>query len=429
MFLGLWRYLSGTLEIAIEGAQPETLVNLAVAEGLDLWHLRRRPGQVWGRIRASHFRHLRPLCRQARCRVRIRGRRGWPFLQRRIRRRPYLVGGCLLSALALAWVLGHIWEVEVRGTALMDPRAVQAELYHLGLRPGAWRFRLRPAELERRLTERVPEVGWASVRLEGVRAVVQVLERTAYRPPPDPGRVDLVSDRDSCVVETVVVFQGQRRVQEGEAVRLGQVLIEGGLYGFTSPPIRLPYVQEWPPTPDKPLGPRVARGQVVARCSYEGYLEVPLVREEPVPTGRRRWQLGLRWGSRDILLLGGPVPAAGYREASRRTAGFAGWRNWLPPVELDMVAYEEVRVHRVPVPEAEAVQAAVREYLARLTWQLQPGTGQVVGPPAVAVSTRTPEYLGVRIRLETREAIGRPQPAATGTPGTEEPNVGGHPDI
>lgn len=427
VLLGIWRYLAGTLDVTIDGEEPEQLVNLAVAEGLDLWHLRRPlPDRLEARMLAPDFAYLRPLCRQARCRVRIRRRRGWPFLQRRLLRRRTLLAGAVLSAATLLWALGHVWEIDVRGTRLVDPKAVQAGLYELGLRPGAWRSRLNPAALEQQLSQRVPEVGWAAIRFQGVRAVVWVVERVAYTPPANPGRVDLVADHGDCVVESVVVYQGQRRVQEGDYIRPGQLLIEGGLYGFTAPPMRLPYTkpEDWPPTPDKPLAARVARGQVEARCFHTEILEVPLVREERIPTGRTQRQLVLRRGSREIILLGRARPA-GPAEVRRQTLGFAGWRNWLPPVELEMVAYDEVTIRREPVPEAEAVQAAVAEYLARLNWHLHPGTDRVVGQPLTEVQGRSRDRLRVRVVVQTRERVGRPQPA----PGILGPGMGGQPDI
>ncbi|BDG61409.1 sporulation protein YqfD [Caldinitratiruptor microaerophilus] len=424
MLPGIWRYLAGTVLVEVTGPQPERFVNLAVDAGIDLWDVHRRPDRLRARMLAPDFLCVRPVARRARCRVRIRSRSGLPFAWRRLRRRRGLLAGAALSALVLLWAVGHVWAVEVEGTRLLDPRAVRAALARLGLHPGVWRVSVRPEAVERELPRLVPEVGWVSVRLDGTRAIVQVVERTTVRPPAPRGQVDIVA-RKPCIVDSVVVFRGRRRVQEGEVVTPGQVLIEGYLYHFSAPPQRPLFGgAPWPPVPDRPVGPIQADGQVFGRCFYEEYVEVPLYEEREEATGRRQGRVVLRLGRREILLKGSPAPPFARYRLQRRSVGLPGWRNWRPPVELTTEIYEETRLMRVPRSPEAAREEAIRSLEERVRWQLQPGTDRVVRRE-IQEKVRTPDYLGLRVLIETREEIGRPAPAPQAGPAQPGPGLRG----
>lgn len=410
MLLSLYRYLSGYLDVAITGPRPERLVNLAVAAGMDLWDLRRQADRVTGRLLLADFRAIRPLAREARCRVRIRRRRGLPFLARRLLARRALVAGGLLSAAALLWFTSHIWVVEVRGAELVDARAIRAGAARLGLRPGVLRWEVDPQRVAQRLPQLVPDLGWVAVRTRGTRAVIEVVERHVIQAPPPAGRVDIVAAKN-CIIDNVVAFWGLARVKPGEVVEPGQTLIEGVFARHSQPPMRTPWTDmaNWPPPPDLIVSEGRARGVAWGRCFYQHYEEVPLYTEERVPTGRKATRIVLRLGEKEILLKGERTPPFPLYDVQRRTARMPGWRNWVPPVEISTETLTEVTLRRAPRAPEAASREALDRFLERIQWHLTPGTDQVTARQ-VSELVRTPEYLGLHLLVETREEIGRPRP-------------------
>lgn len=427
MLLNLYRYLSGYLDVTVTGARPEQLVNRAVAAGMDLWNLRRRPERLTGCLLLADFHRIRPLARATRCRVRIRGRRGLPFLLRRLRARRMLVAGAACCTAALLWFTSHYWVVEVRGTELVDARAIRAGAARLGLRPGVVRWRVDLRRVEAELPRLVPDLGLVTVRTQGTRAVVAVVERVAPPPLKASGRVDIVADRDGCVVESVVAFWGMAKVKAGAAVAPGQTLIEGIFYRHSQPPLRSRWTKphEWPPPPDLPVAAGRAQGEVWGRCYRQQYLEEPLHSEERIPTGRRTRRVVLRLGKTEILLKGGRTPPYAAFDVERRTARLPEWRNWLPPVEVTAETLTEVSVRRVPRDLAAVKAAAASRMLERLQWHLTPGVDLVVSHQ-IEELVRTPTYVGLRLTVETRERVGRPQPVAEGLPAPPVPPAQGH---
>lgn len=413
MLLDLYRACMGYVRVEVSGPQPEQFINLAVEADMDLWNLAYGPDALQVNLPLREIFRLRPLVRRSGCRLRIRERGGLPFFRHRLaRRRAWLVGAGLSLALLL-WISQHIWFVQVRGTQFVDPRAVAYAARQLGLSPGVWRWRLQPSALERRLPFVVPEVVWATVRLNGTRAVVEVVERQTVRPPHLPAlRLDVVATKE-CIVEEIIPYRGRARVKPGQVVRPGQVLIEGVVWVHSSPPLVLPGQPR--PEPDRPIRVTAASGQVLGRCFYSHYVEKPLVRETAEPTGRKLRRAVLRWRGREILRAGtAGIPFTDYRE-QQRTWQVPGWRNWLVPVELQITTVAEVRVDRTPVRISAAEQQAVRTALDRIRWHLNPATDRVLLSSATLVH-QNGRVAGFRVRVETVEEIGRAVPVASGLP-------------
>lgn len=420
MLRRLIAYLLGHLRIEVSGGSTERFLNLALEAGLTLWDVRYRGETLWASLTVRDFFDLRPAARGARCRVRIRGRRGFPFALVRLRRRPVLVAGALLSLAFVLWASSRVWLIDVRITPPqnLDHRAIRAVAAEAGLRPGIWKGKVDLARVERHIQERVGDISFATVRIQGTRAIVEVVEKASQTRTPagTMACVNLVA-RKSGVVEQVIPFQGEPVVKPGDTVQAGQLLVECAFKYWEGG--RPQVVPGTPPPPRQNVAKTlIAQARVTARVPYSLYREVPLVQEVARPTGRTatRWVLNI--GGRSILMRGDRnYPSqdgerfATYRE-ERRSYGLGSWRNWFPSVELVMLNAEETRIHREPVPLETAV-AQARDHLAeQLRWTLGP-SDRLLGPIRAEVVERTTEYAGIRVAVEALEEITSPQP---GTP-------------
>lgn len=414
MLRRLLAFLLGHLRIEVTGGNPGRFLNLALTQGLILWDITYRGEALWASLTVRDFFALRPAARGARCRVRIRRRQGLPFLLVRLRRRPLLVAGALLSLGFIYWATGHIWLVTVRITPPqnLDPRAIRAVAAEAGLQVGRWKGQIDLAAVQRHLQARIGEIAYATVRIQGTRAVVEVVEKATRTPPQGTfSCVNLVA-RKAGVVEQVIPFQGEPVVKPGDLVQPGDLLVECALKYWEG---GRPQVFPGTPMPPRQNVARtlVAQARIIARVGYSLYWEVPLVQEVEVPTGRRSTRFELKVADRSILQVGkdaegGGVPFADYRE-ERRRYGFGGWRNWIPPVEVVIVRAEEIEKRHEPVPLDQAIQQAEQRLAEQLAWILGP-SDRLAGPVAAEVLEQTAEYAGIRVSAEALEEITVPQP-------------------
>ncbi len=277
MMAWIWQLIAGCVTIQLEGLKLLELVNRAVSAGIPLDNVRRLS---YSKMTATTtWRGYARLCAMAAkepLRVKLLGQWGLPVVLGRARKRVAFVLGLGLCLAALVLVNAYVLQVCVIGSSdAALAGQIETFLAEQGVHPGVGKWTLNLPETETRLMLRFPQVTFASIRVRGVRATVEVAEGD-----PAPELVDrsqpanVTASRDA-VVRTVTVYEGQAAVQPGDVVRAGELLVSGVVE-------ELEHVRQVH-----------ARAEVLASVWAEGRGDAPLWQENSVRTGRsvRRWDL------------------------------------------------------------------------------------------------------------------------------------------
>ncbi|MDP2873017.1 MAG: sporulation protein YqfD [Bacillota bacterium] len=390
------RYTLGYLRIELRGTAVARFVQAAAHEGIEFWDLRYRGQAYEASLLARDFRRVRPLARRTHTRVRIVGRSGLPFRLRGPARQATLLG--LVLFIGLIYLLGSfVWRIEITGIVGVSEDVVLCALDQSGLRVGQPRRWVDTRAVETELLTRMPGLSWVGIELHGMVAIVTVVEKSAREDlAAEMLPADVVAAKDG-VIEMLVVLHGQARVDEGQRVQAGQVLIAGEGGGVSSGGARGPT----PGAAAAGAGLR-ARGIVKARVTYELEAEAPLLRVIVRRTGEQQQRAVLRVGVRDIILSGPrEVPFELYEESPDSLA----WRGGTGEVlaELVSITYHELeRIEEYLGPDGARLEAeaAAREELGR---HLVPGAillGQQVSERVANDS------MVVRLIVEAIEDIG-----------------------
>lgn len=368
MIQRLWRYLQGYVVLKVRGPRLERFLNRSAQAGIRVWDVERLgTGMLVARVSLPGFRRIRLLSRAQGWRIQVAEKAGAPFTLARIARRKMLVAGGFLCLLALYVASGYVWFVAVEGEEGVPVDRVLEIASQAGLEPGVRRRDIDRHEVQRQLLLAIDELSWATVRLDGTRAVIEATLRMGLDPSVlRPG--DMIAARDG-IVERVTVLSGHPLVAPGDTVREGDVLISG----FVPP--EEPAHQEFLASGS---GPYVrADGMVAARVWYEGQALVPLVQWYERPTGKRTRVVEMEWGERIIRLGKGPVAWTAWQETRR------SWRSQLGArggIGLHWIVYEEVDREAIEVGQDQAEREARAAALAQLEAELPQDAGIVDGP-------------------------------------------------
>ena len=230
MIFGL---IKGIQSIEISGAMPEQFINACAKMGIELWELRRLDAcTVSASAWEKQMKDIDKLAAKCSCEIKLIKLRGGSSYRNRLRRRRTGII-CAVTSMLLLLVSGlFVWEVELQGCEKLGRGAVMRALEECGLCRGSYWPALSQDALRSRMMEKLPQIAWMTVNVEGSRAKVYIRERSEkpeiYK---DSSPVDIVALRTG-IVRELSVLGGTALVREGQCVLEGDVLIscsrEGG---------------------------------------------------------------------------------------------------------------------------------------------------------------------------------------------------------
>ncbi|MDA8334782.1 MAG: sporulation protein YqfD [Peptococcaceae bacterium] len=385
--------LGGHVVILVRGGNLTGFVNTALAGGILLWDMRRSGEDLlYARVEAGRLRELKNVAAAAGCRFSIREKLGPAFWWRRVMRRRFLAAG-LVGALVAVYVLsGFVWSIQVEGNRRVPAGAILQAAASGGLAWGMPRRNLVAGRVEKAVKDRLPQIAWVGVKLEGTGVRLEVVEK-ALPEPVSEHPADVVAVRDGLVKE-VLVTKGRAAVKAGDTVRRGQVLISGVV----------------PRGPGEEPRYVAARGLVRARVWYEGYGAARLVATGRRPAGPVARRYGIKIAGHEIISIGparNPFPLARTETVIKR---FPLWRNIGLPVEMVITRYVKYEQFR----EVRNLDTARRLAAAKAFFDLEsaryPG-GTVVDSRISGVGVPGQDNLvRERMQVETLEDIGVEKP-------------------
>jgi len=399
-----WAHLLGAVRVRVRGDMPERLLNLCLDAGIPLWDVVHQGDYVFAWLPVRDLLRLRGLARRARCRVRVTGRQGLPFLWRRVRRRRLGIAAAVAVLVALQVFGSFVWFFEVRGEEQLSEAEILEAAAAAGLRPGAWRPGLDRDAVAREMILRVPALAWVGLEFVGTRVIITVAERTLPPEETPTGPGDLVAERAG-IIEDILVFRGEAAVAPGDTVVPGQLLIRGEITA-PGPVDAFPAPGEDPPPAQR--RPVAARGRVLARTWYEGYLEVPLVERLPVRTGHRVEQRRLFVAGREIVVSGPRRIPFGRYEPQRLERPLPPWAGEAAAFRLVTVIFHEIEETELARTPAEALQEARRRLEARLLGGL--AVDAHIESVRVDAAEARDSFVSMRMIIEVVEDIGRFKP-------------------
>lgn len=227
LFLTLWNYLRGYVIVEVSGFSMERFISLAVNNNIYLWDLKEHDHKLYFKTSIKDFKRLKPYAKKARCRFKIKLKRGFPFIAYKYKRRKMFAVGSLLFILLIWGLSSFVWLVEVEGNEKINSFDIIAALEEKGYGTGKLKSRLHLREAEAYLINKYPDIVWTGIKFEGTRLLVQIAE-TVPKPDMQAGMApcNIIAKRDA-LVTYIATYKGMPLVKKGDIVRKGDLLVAG----------------------------------------------------------------------------------------------------------------------------------------------------------------------------------------------------------
>lgn len=231
MLIRLFKYLKGYVKIRVEGYSPERLLNICNANKILLWGVEKEERHYVMYIAAKDFKRIRPFVKKTGTKIILLEKHGLPFFLFRFRKRKMFFLGMLLSVITVNILSLFVWNIHIEGNVGQTKEELLKYLESMGVEHGVQKSRVICENIEKNLRMEYPNMLWVSAEMRGTRIIIQIKENE------DQDIVSKIEEKDKTPksivadvtgkIESMVVRQGTPKVEIGDEVHAGDVLVEG----------------------------------------------------------------------------------------------------------------------------------------------------------------------------------------------------------
>ena len=256
----LLNYILGYLRIEVEGYFIEKLINLSSNKSILLWNSKREKSTLlYTNISIKDYRKIVKIAKKTKCRVKIKEKKGLPFIFNKYRKRKIFFLSLCLIVVGIVILSNFIWNIELTGNTNISKEELIAVLEQEGLKVGTAKNKINTKEIVSKVRLDRNDLAWIGIELKGTNALVKVVE--ADKKPDiikEEEYCNIVATKPGVIVKTNAI-NGTSLVKQGDTVNKGTILIAGWLEG-------------------KYTGTRYvhANGEIIAKVWYEEKQKVEL---------------------------------------------------------------------------------------------------------------------------------------------------------
>ena len=263
------QYLSGYVDIVIEGYYIEKFINICNNEHIELWNIKRENAiKLHTSVEIKNFKLLRNICKKTKCKVKIEKKSGLPFVIKKYKKRKVFIIILLIIIMGIITLSNFIWNIEVKGNTRISKIEILEELSKNGLKIGTYKGKINANSVINKIRLDREDIAWIGIDIEGTNAIVEIKE-TSKAP-------EIINENEYCniisnkegMITKINVQNGTAVVKEGDIVKEGDTLVLGYLEGkYTG----IRYVH--------------AKADIEAKIWYSKKEKVFLKQQIQVPTG------------------------------------------------------------------------------------------------------------------------------------------------
>ena len=379
------QYVTGYVDIKIEGYYIERFINICTTKQILLWNLKREDSiTLHASIEVKNFKELKGICKKTKCKIKIERKRGLPFTIKKYRKRKVFIALLIIIILSIVSLSNFIWNIEVVGNDTINKEEILALAESEGLAIGKLKSSVDTKNVINTIRLERDDVAWVGIEIKGTNAVIEIVE--ADEKPEivnEDEYCNIVSDRDAMITK-VSAQNGTPLVSEGDVVTKGDVIISGTMEG-------------------KYTGTRYvhAQGEVQAKVWYTNTQKVNLKETQKRETGNQETKYSVKINNFQINLHKSIPNFEKYDtiETYKKLKLFSDFYLPVEVVEYTYKEYEEVLIiHSIEKAKQIGIDRAADE----LKEQIE---GKDILNKQVNVKQEA-DYIEVEVTYEVEENIG-----------------------
>ncbi|WLD92123.1 sporulation protein YqfD [Alkalihalobacillus sp. AL-G] len=222
------KYLYGTVIILVEGKHAERFLNYCLHNGIQLWDIKRKKdNELELNMFLEDALRIKTGLRKSGCTFKVLKKKGIPFLLKQIISRSGFVLGIGLFLVIVFLLSNMVWNIQITGAQPKTEHHLRKIIDELGIEKGKLLFMLPDVRsVQHLVTEKMDEVTWVGVTLEGTTFHFRVVEKELPEEVETLSPQNLVAKKEA-VITKMYVEKGQPKVEVNQTVNEGDLLVSG----------------------------------------------------------------------------------------------------------------------------------------------------------------------------------------------------------
>lgn len=347
------QYLSGYVDITVEGYYIEKFINICTNKNINLWNLKRENSIILhASIQIVDFKELRKICKDTKCKIKIEKKKGFPFVIKKYRKRKVFIGLLFAIILIIIGLSNFVWNIEIEGNVNISNQDILNLAESEGLAIGKYKGSIEIKDVINKIRLERDDIAWVGIDIKGTNAIIKIVE--ADKKPEIVNEDDycnIVADKDA-IIRKVSAQNGTPLVKEGDVVKKGDILIEGVFRG-------------------KYTGDRYvhAQGSIEAEVWYTSTQRVELQEAQKQETGNQETKYSVKLNNFQINLHKS-IPNFKKYDTIETDKKLKLFSNFYLPIELVEYTYKEyeeiVVIHSIEEAKQIGIDRAKQELIGNI---------------------------------------------------------------
>ena len=379
-------YILGYVNILVEGYFVEKFINICNKQKIFLWNLKRsKTTIIYTNVSIKDFKKLKPIAQKTKCKIKIKSKKGLPFIFNKYKKRKIFVIGLAMVLITIFTLSKFIWNIEVIGNEKINDDEIIQIANENNLKIGKFKNKVDTKKIINKLRLERDDIAWIGIEIKGTNAIIKIVESI-----PKPNIIDdeefcnIVATKDA-IIKKISAQNGTPVVKEGEIVKKGTVLIAGWLEG-------------------KYTGTRYvhATGSVQGKVWYTQKERIYFKQQKKEQTGNVENKYSLNINNFKINFNKGVSKFKNYDtiETNKKVKLFS---NFYLPIELIKITNTEVNIADITYTLEEAKNIGIEKAKQELNNKIE----NLDNILSIQINdSQTSEYIEVEVTYEMLENIG-----------------------
>lgn len=228
----IYLYLFGYINIFVEGYFIERFINICISKKVMLWKLtRENTTSLTAKISVSDFKKIRSIAQKTKCKVKIKDKKGLPFLKKRYRKRKIFAITFLVIAILIFGLTRFIWNIEINCDESISKNEIRMILKEEGIREGIYINKIDTEQVINNMYLKRDDISWIGIEIKGTNLIVNIVKAENKPEVIDKNEpCNIIANKDAVILK-ISSQNGTSCVSVGDTVKEGDILVEGIMEG------------------------------------------------------------------------------------------------------------------------------------------------------------------------------------------------------